>query len=50
MLVGNSIVQIPRNAIAKTEDEKKSLMYEKLLNGMSREEINNLLDYIISHK
>lgn len=50
MLIGNSIVQIPRNDIAKTEDEKKSLMYEKLLNGMSREEINNLLDYIISLK
>jgi len=50
MLVGNSIVQIPRNEIAKTEAEKKSLMYEKLLNGMSSKEINSLLDYIISLK
>lgn len=28
MLVGNSVVQIPRNEIKKTEDEKTSLMYE----------------------
>jgi putative heme-binding domain-containing protein len=48
MLIGNSIVQIPRNDIAKTENEIKSLMYEKLLTGMSKEEVNSLLDYIVS--
>jgi putative heme-binding domain-containing protein len=50
MLVGNNILRIPRNEIAKNEDEKKSLMYEKLLNGMSSKEINSLLDYIVSLK
>jgi len=48
MLIGNKIVRIPKTDIKKTEDEEKSLMYEKLLNGLTKEEINNLLDYIIS--
>jgi putative heme-binding domain-containing protein len=48
MLIGNKVVRIPRSEIQKTEPEKKSLMYENLLNGLSKEEINNLLDYVIS--
>jgi hypothetical protein len=50
MLIGNSIVRIPRSEISKTEDERKSLMYEKLLNGLSPEEVNHLMDYLISLK
>ena len=48
MLVGNSIVQIPRNEIKKTEDEKKSLMYEGLFNGLPDAERESLLDYVVS--
>jgi Ca2+:H+ antiporter len=36
--------------ISKTEDERKSLMYEKLLNGLSPEEVNHLMDYLVSLK
>ncbi len=50
MLIGNSIVRIPRNEIEKTEDEKKSLMYEKLLSNMTKEEVRSLLDYVVSLK
>jgi putative heme-binding domain-containing protein len=50
MLVGNHVVQIPKNEIAKTENDPKSLMYEKLLSNLSKEEINNLIDYIVSLK
>ena len=50
MLIGNSVVRIPRSEISKTEDERKSLMYEKLLNGLSPEEINHLMDYLVSLK
>ena len=48
MLVGNSIVQIPRSEIKKTEDEKKSLMYEGLFNGLPDPERESLLDYVVS--
>lgn len=48
ILVGNSVVQIPRNEIQRTEDEKKSLMYESLLNNLSDVETESLLDYIVS--
>lgn len=50
MIIGNSIQRIPRNEILKTEDERKSLMYEKLLNGLSPEEVNHLMDYLVSLK
>ncbi len=50
MLIGNQVVLIPRDQIAKSESETKSLMYEKLLVGMKEEEIKNLLDYIQSLK
>jgi putative heme-binding domain-containing protein len=48
MLVGNNVVQIQRNEIIKTEDEKKSLMYEGLLHNLSDPERESLLDYIVS--
>jgi putative heme-binding domain-containing protein len=50
MLVGNSIVKIPRNEIRKIENETKSLMYEGLLQSLDQEQVNNLLDYISSLK
>jgi putative heme-binding domain-containing protein len=50
MLVGNYIVSIAKADIDKTEPMEKSLMYEGLLQGVSEEEMNNLLDYIISMK
>lgn len=50
MLVGNSVVNIPRSDIQKTEAVKQSLMYEGLLSGLSDAEINSLLDYIVSLK
>ena len=50
MLIGNQVVVIPRDQIAKSESETKSLMYERLLVGMKEEEIKNLLDYIQSLK
>ena len=34
MLIGNQVVEIPRHEILKTENEKKSLMYEGLTNGL----------------
>lgn len=48
MLVGNKVVDIPRTEIAKTENEKQSLMFEKLTSTLSREQLNNLLDYLTS--
>jgi putative heme-binding domain-containing protein len=48
MLVGNHVVQIQRNEIEKTEDEKKSLMYEGLLHNLSNAEKESLLDYVVS--
>lgn len=48
MLVGNQVVSVPRNEISKSENDPKSLMYEKLLSNLSAEKINSLLDYIVS--
>ncbi|HMQ00224.1 MAG TPA: c-type cytochrome, partial [Cyclobacteriaceae bacterium] len=48
MLIGNYVVKIPKVEIEKIEDEMQSLMYENLLVGLSDEEVNNLLDYIMS--
>ncbi len=50
MLIGNKVVNIPRSEIQKTENEKKSLMYEGLVKKLSEVEINSLLDYISSLK
>lgn len=48
MLVGNKIINIPRSEIQKSETERKSLMYENLLHGLNKEEINSLLDYMMT--
>jgi putative heme-binding domain-containing protein len=48
MLVGNNVIEIPRKEIESAGDEKKSLMYEGLLTGLSDEERESLLDYIVS--
>ncbi len=48
MMIGNNIVQVNRADILKTENEKKSLMYENLLHGISEEEKASLLDFIVS--
>jgi len=48
MLVGNQTVTVPRNDIAIMENEKKSLMYENLLHGVSDEQREALLDFLMS--
>jgi putative heme-binding domain-containing protein len=48
MLVGNSVTSIPRSDIEKTEDVQQSLMYEGLIGGLTADETNSLLDYILS--
>ena len=48
ILVGNHVVQVQRANIVETSEEKKSLMYEGLLTGMSEEEQRSLLDYVVS--
>jgi putative heme-binding domain-containing protein len=50
MLIGNQVVTIPRSEISETKEETKSLMYENLLKGLKQEEIDNLLDYVLSLK
>ncbi|MEX2230641.1 MAG: c-type cytochrome [Cyclobacteriaceae bacterium] len=48
MIVGNHIVKVPRSEIKSSENEKKSLMYEGLLNGLAETEKDALLNYIAS--
>ena len=48
MLIGNQVITIQRGEILKTENEKKSLMYEGLINRMSPDKVNALLDYLTS--
>lgn len=48
MLVGNQIISISLSAITKTEDEKKSLMFEGLIRTQPEEKINALLDFLSS--
>lgn len=50
MVVGNSVVKMARNEIAKTENEMKSLMYEGLLEGLEEQQKEDLLNYILSLK
>lgn len=50
MLIGNNVVNIRREEILKTENVMTSLMYENLLNNLDKEQINNLLDYMMSLK
>jgi putative heme-binding domain-containing protein len=48
MVIGNRIIDIPRSNIKKEEFTKTSLMYEGLLNGMTQNEIEALLSYLMS--
>jgi len=48
MLIGNQVTRVPRKDIARTENAAKSLMYEGLLNGITPDQRNALLDYIVS--
>ena len=48
MLVGNQVVTLRREDIAKMEDEKKSLMFEGLLHGVPDDNRAALLDYLES--
>lgn len=48
MVMGNAIVTVPRSEIATSEELTKSLMPERLLNGLSEEETDHLLSYLVS--
>ena len=48
MLVGNHVVTVLRSDVSKMENEKKSLMFEGLINQMPNDKREALLDYIIS--
>lgn len=48
MVVGNQVIQIPREDIESTEDDPKSLMYEGLLHDLTEAQTESLLDYIVS--
>ena len=48
MVVGNFVLDVPRTSIAKIENETKSLMLENLLYGVQEDEIESLLDFMIS--
>lgn len=48
ILVGNYIQKLQKDQVAKAEEDLKSLMYENLLEGLSEEEIDNLLNYLAS--
>lgn len=47
MIVGNRIVDIARSDILSVEPHNESLMYEGLLSGLSEEEIDELLSYLV---
>lgn len=47
MLVGNEVVVVPKSEVESAEEVRKSLMYENLLAGMSEQEIDNLLNYLV---
>lgn len=49
MLVGNQIKKIPVKEIANTELYTESMMYPGLLEDLSRQEIDALLDFLISN-
>lgn len=47
MVVGNSIIDIPRSDILAEEPHTESLMYEGLLEGLDEGDIDALLSYLI---
>jgi putative heme-binding domain-containing protein len=50
MVIGNRIIDIPKADIQSEEPQKNSLMYKGLLTGMSEEDTDALLSYIINLK
>ena len=48
MLVGNQVLTVPRSELGKMENEKKSLMFEGLVNNMPEDKREALLDYLVS--
>ena len=48
MVVGNQVVDVKKSDVEKMEDEKKSLMFENLLSGMTDEKREALLDFLVS--
>jgi putative heme-binding domain-containing protein len=50
MVIGNRIIDIPRAEIQSEEPFEKSLMYSGLLSGMTGEETEALLSYLINLK
>lgn len=50
MVMGNAIVPVPRGEIATSEEQAKSLMPDRLLQGMSQQDTDALLSYLLSLK
>jgi putative heme-binding domain-containing protein len=50
MVIGNRTIDIPKADIQSEEPQKNSLMYKGLLTGMSEEDTDALLSYIINLK
>lgn len=48
MLVGNQVVTVERREIARMENEKKSLMFEGLIDHLPEDKRTALLDYMVS--
>ena len=48
MIIGNQVIQIPREDIESTQNDPKSLMYEGLLHGLPEAQTEALLDYLVS--
>ena len=46
MVVGNRILDIPRSDIAEEESVMQSMMWEGLVEGLSEEDVDALLDYL----
>jgi hypothetical protein len=50
MVIGNRVLNIPKSEVKSEESYEKSLMYNGLLNGMSEEDTDALLSYIVNLK
>lgn len=50
MVIGNRVIDIPRSEVKSEEPYEKSLMYSGLLTGMTEEETDALLSYLINLK
>lgn len=50
ILVGNATVTIDKADVLATEEMKKSMMYENLISRLTKQEVDNLMDYIVSLK